>query len=125
MQFGMGGDSGRLAPIFMDQSEYAYLSDSAKSHVDDAVARLLSEAYATARKILTDNSRSLTRLSEALVEFETLSRADIDLAIGGRCGEIRKQREAEEKRKTAERKALAEPVSIPATTLAAAAVDSK
>jgi len=39
-----------------------------------------------------------------LIEFETLSRSEIDLAIAGKSKEIRRVREVEEKRKAEERK---------------------
>jgi ATP-dependent metalloprotease len=112
MQFGMGGtnaDGMALSPVYLNESDYAYLSDAAKAQVDQNVARLVNEAYETAHRILTSKNTDLKNLSEALVEFETLSRTEIDLAVRGRTKEIRKQREAEEKRRTEEKKRLSVP----------------
>jgi ATP-dependent metalloprotease len=108
MQFGMGGgsDNNVVAPIFMNENEYAYLSDTAKAHVDASVARLVSEAYATAHGILSANTKQLRNLSESLVEFETLSKAEIDLAVAGKAKEIRRRRAAEEKARNEEREKL-------------------
>lgn len=113
MQFGMGNpkncdESGHpvLAPIYMNETEYANLSDAAKEQVDANVSRLLSEAYATAYDILKTNVKQLRNLSDSLVEFETLSKQEIDLAVVGKVKEIRKRREAEEKARQAEREKL-------------------
>jgi ATP-dependent metalloprotease len=113
MQFGMGNpktndESGHpvLAPIYMNETEYANLSDAAKEQVDANVSRLLSQAYATAYDILKTNVKQLKNLSDSLVEFETLSKQEIDLAVVGKVKEIRKRREAEEKARQAEREKL-------------------
>jgi ATP-dependent metalloprotease len=123
MQFGMGreDEAGHavLAPIYLNENEYAYLSDSAKAQVDACVARLLTEAYTTAQEILKTNLKQLKNLSESLVEFETLSKVEIDLAVAGRVKEIRRRRKAEEKARQAEREKLK---LATATTAAAAAV---
>jgi ATP-dependent Zn protease len=109
MRFGMGGPDSEgipLAPVYMEESDYAYLSDAAKSQVDANVARLVNEAYTTAHNILTSKHRELKNLSEALVEFETLSRTEIDLAVGGRTKDIKKQRAVDEKRREEEKSIL-------------------
>ena len=107
MQFGMGGsDTNVVAPIYMNENEYAYLSDAAKAQVDASVARLVSEAYTTAHAILSANTKQLRNLSESLVEFETLSKAEIDLAVAGKTKEIRRRRAAEEKARNEEREKL-------------------
>lgn len=105
MRFGMGGPDSEgipLAPVYLEESDYAYLSDAAKSQVDANVARLVNEAYTTAHSILTSKNRELKYLSEALVEFETLSRTEIDLAVGGRTKDIKKQRAVDEKKREQE-----------------------
>ena len=113
MQFGMGtpqtnDEAGHpvLAPIYLNETEYAYLSDAAKAQVDNNVSRLLSEAYATAYDILKNNVRQLKNLSESLVEFETLSKPEIELAVAGKVKEIRRRRKAEEKARQTEREKL-------------------
>ena len=115
MQFGMGGAGSSegmpIAPMFLNDNEYAYLSDAAKAQVDNNVARLLKEAYSTAHTILTDNSKALKRLSEGLVEFETLSKAEIDLAVAGKAKEIRRLREVDTKIRMQEKDKLRLPVA--------------
>lgn len=114
MQFGMGNpkdsfdEAGHpvVAPIYLNETEYAYLSDAAKAQVDTNVSRLLSEAYATAYDLLKGNCKQLKNLSESLVEFETLSRQEIDLAVSGKVKEIRRRRKSEEKARQAERETL-------------------
>jgi len=111
MQFGMSGSDlttgGSIAPIYMNESDYAYLSDSAKAQVDASVSRLLTEAYETAHKILTDNVKGFKNLSEALIEFETLGKEEINLAIVGKRKEIKRLREEESKSRSEERQKLA------------------
>ena len=102
MQFGMGGS------IYMNDSEYAYLSESAKAQVDANVARLLSEAYNAAHSLLSKNLNQLKNLSQALVEFETLSKVEIDLAIAGKNKEIQRFREIDAQAKQRERDTLLE-----------------
>ena len=108
MQFGMGDQEAAVVPIYMNESEYAYLSDSAKAQVDANVSRLLNEAYSAAHALLVKNVKQLKNLSEALVEFETLSKPEIQLAISGKSAEIKRVREIELKAKQLERDALAE-----------------
>jgi ATP-dependent Zn protease len=67
---------------------------------------LLTEAYSTAHSILTSNIKQLRNLSNCLVEFETLSRTEIDLAIAGGNKEIRKQRSTEDRARKEEREKL-------------------
>jgi ATP-dependent metalloprotease len=105
MQFGMGGGN-KINPIFFNEQDYAYLSDSAKNQVDQQVAELLNEAYAQAHAVLASNAKQLKNLSEALIEFETLGRDDLKLAVAGKVTEIRKMREKERQEREAEKKSL-------------------
>jgi hypothetical protein len=69
--------------------------------------QLLTEAYETAHKILTDNVKGFKNLSEALIEFETLGKEEINLAIVGKRKEIKRLREEESKSRSEERQKLA------------------
>ncbi|MFN3944155.1 MAG: ATP-dependent zinc metalloprotease FtsH [Allosphingosinicella sp.] len=51
--------------------------------IDEEVRRLIEEAEATARKVLTDNLDELHRLANALLEYETLSGEESKKAIRG------------------------------------------
>jgi cell division protease FtsH len=56
--------------------------DTAKM-IDQEVRRLIEEAEATARKVLTDNLDQLHRLANALLEYETLNGEESKKAIRG------------------------------------------
>jgi ATP-dependent Zn protease len=120
MQFGMAPATDPqaphiVAPIYMNESDYAYLSDAAKSQVDAHVTQLLTEAYETAHSILTTQSKAFKNLSEALIEFETLGKEEIQLAIAGKRKEIKKLRDKESKARTEERARLASSPQKPVT----------
>jgi cell division protease FtsH len=51
--------------------------------IDSEVRRLIEEAEATARKVLTDNLDELHRLAGALLEYETLNGEESKKAIKG------------------------------------------
>jgi hypothetical protein len=97
---------GAIAPIYMNETDYAYLSDSAKAQVDASVSRILTEAYDSAYKILTENNKGFKNLSEALIEFETLGKEEINLAIAGKRKEIKRLREEESRNKLEEKQQL-------------------
>lgn len=120
MQFGMspGTDFASIQPIYMNENEYAYLSEGAKARVDESVSHLLLEAYKTAESILQTNLKQLRNLSEALIEYETLSKDEINLAIAGKSKEIKKTRDAQEVTRAKERKNLLDTT----TTLSSAVV---
>jgi len=60
-----------------------YSDDTAKQ-IDVAVRKFVDEAYQSAYKILQDNSEVMHRMSLALLERETLDKAEIDLLIEGK-----------------------------------------
>ena len=108
MQFGMSpiGNTTAIVPLYMNENEYAYLSEAAKVRVDESVSALLTEAYTSADTLLRNHQKQLGLLSEALMEFETLSRGEISLAIAGKSKEIKKNRLIEGKKISDEKKSL-------------------
>jgi cell division protease FtsH len=52
--------------------------------IDQEVRRILSEAYATARRILEERRSALEALAQALVERETLTGQDVDWIMEGK-----------------------------------------
>ena len=71
-------------PIFMGKEierKKGYSEDSAKK-IDEAVKAILDEALAECKKLLTDNRDKLDMLTQALVENETLSDAEIRDLLG-------------------------------------------
>jgi cell division protease FtsH len=58
-------------------------SEKKSEQIDDEVARVLTERYAEARKLLQDNRDTLDRVAEALLERETLEGKDLELLRKG------------------------------------------
>jgi cell division protease FtsH len=91
MEYGMSERLGWLR--YRDNQEEVFLGHSvARSQsvseetaqlIDQEVRRLIEEAEATARKVLTDNLDELHRLANALLEYETLNGEESKKAIRG------------------------------------------
>jgi cell division protease FtsH len=91
MEYGMSDKLGWLR--YRDNQEEVFLGHSvARSQsvseetaqlIDQEVRRLIEEAEATARKVLTDNIDELHRLANALLEYETLNGEESKKAIAG------------------------------------------
>jgi len=60
-----------------------YSDDTAKQ-IDVAVRKFVDEGYRSAYKILEENAAVMHRMSQALLERETLDKAEIDLLIEGK-----------------------------------------
>jgi cell division protease FtsH len=60
-----------------------YSDDTAKQ-IDVAVRQFVDEGYKSAHKILEDNAEVMHRMANALLERETLDKAEIDLLIEGK-----------------------------------------
>ena len=54
-----------------------------KAQIDSEVRRVLSESYEETRRILTSRRKDLDTLAKALVQYETLSRAEVDKVLRG------------------------------------------
>jgi cell division protease FtsH len=91
MEYGMSEKLGWLR--YRDNQDEVFLGhsvartqsisgDTAKM-IDQEVRRLIEEAEATARKVLTDNLDQLHRLANALLEYETLNGEESKKAIRG------------------------------------------
>ena len=88
-QFGM---SDKLGNINYSNEQETYLgsqgngmsaSDQMQAVIDDEVKKLVEEGYATAKRILTEKRGDLERLAEGLLEYETLTGAEITRVIAG------------------------------------------
>ena len=60
------------------------ISNQLAEHVDNEINRLLKEAYANAKGIITKNKKKLYILGEALIQYETLSGEEIKDLIAGK-----------------------------------------
>jgi cell division protease FtsH len=59
------------------------MSEETARTIDQEIKKLIEEGEATARKVLTDNLDQLHKLTEALLEYETLSGDEAKRAIAG------------------------------------------
>ncbi|KAI0967976.1 peptidase family M41-domain-containing protein [Xylaria arbuscula] len=64
-------------------SRYETLSSETKALVETEVQRTVNEAYERARKLLTDHRKELDLLARALVDYETLSKEEVEKVIKG------------------------------------------
>ncbi|HET9441236.1 MAG TPA: ATP-dependent zinc metalloprotease FtsH [Longimicrobiales bacterium] len=91
-QFGMSDLVGPMAvgdaeqEVFLGRElvQRREISERTAEAVDAEVKRILDEAYERARQKLQDNRMLLEKISEALLERETLDREDVDLLAAGR-----------------------------------------
>jgi cell division protease FtsH len=91
MEYGMSEKLGWLR--YRDNQEEVFLghsvsraqhvSEETAQLIDQEIRRLIEEAEATARKVLTDHLDELHRLALALLEFETLTGEEAKKAIAG------------------------------------------
>jgi len=88
------GMSDKLGPLLYAQNEEEVflghsvtrtqnVSEATAQIIDQEVKRLVDEAYARARQVLTDHVEDLHRVAKALLEFETLSGDEIQALLRG------------------------------------------
>jgi cell division protease FtsH len=71
--------------VFLGHSvtQHKNMADATAREVDAEVRRIVDTAYATARRILTENIDQLHTISKGLLEYETLSGDDIQALLRG------------------------------------------
>jgi len=71
--------------IFLGRSvtQHKNVSDHTHQIIDSEVSRLIEEADVMARKILTDHNDELEIIAQALLEYETLSGAEVNALLKG------------------------------------------
>jgi cell division protease FtsH len=88
------GFSQKLGPLrYTDNQEEVFLGHSVTQHknlsdataqlIDEEVRRLVEEGEAFARKVLVEHLDQLEVITAGLLEYETLSREDIDALLRG------------------------------------------
>ncbi len=88
------GFSDKLGPLrYEDNSEEVFLGHSVTQHknvsdatakiIDEEIRRLVEAGETFARKILTENMDDLHALAKGLLEYESLSRSDVDAIMKG------------------------------------------
>lgn len=78
------GDKQELVFLGREISEQRDYSESIAEQIDREVRRIIDTEYARARRILVENRQKLDRLSENLLEFETLEAEEFVALIEGR-----------------------------------------
>jgi cell division protease FtsH len=89
------GMSERIGPVsFSDDDHDVFLgrdfvqrkdySERKSEEIDDEITRILTSHYDEAKQLLTDHRDALDRISEALLERETLGSEDLQLLLEGR-----------------------------------------
>ncbi|KAH6633094.1 P-loop containing nucleoside triphosphate hydrolase protein [Boeremia exigua] len=94
------------------KSNYEMVSPETKRLIDNEVRRLIDEARTSAKELLNSKRTELDRLAEALVQYETLDKAEILKVIKGESlpGRIKSSPDAPIKMPT---RALPSPVAPP------------
>jgi len=88
-QFGMSEKLGNIEYVTEQQnylgpqSAQFVAGPEAREMIDSEVRRLVDDGYETARRILTEKSGDLDRLAKGLLEYETLTGAEIGKVIAG------------------------------------------
>ena len=110
-EWGMSEKIGPLAlekssgPVFLgmqSQPKKEYSEAKAKE-VDEEIKRIIDEGYQMATEILKNNMEALTRLSEALLEHETIDSEEVGMLVqGSTLEEISKRRQENQKKLDAE-----------------------
>lgn len=82
MMVTQAGMSDKLGNIDLS-SDYARLSSETKQEIEKEVRRLVEEGRERAMKLLTTNRVQLERLANALVEYETLGKDEMEAVVRG------------------------------------------
>ena len=80
------GDNNEHVFLARDMARTRDYSEDTAQKIDHEVKRLIDESYATATKILQENRDKLEVIAQALLEYETLDRANIEEIM--RTGEL-------------------------------------
>jgi cell division protease FtsH len=90
-EFGMSDKLGRVRysaneqEVFLGHSvaQHQHMSEATAQLVDEEVRRLIEDGEATARRILTDHKDQLEAITQALLEYETLSGDEVNRLLKG------------------------------------------
>ncbi|KAK0704887.1 putative ATP-dependent peptidase [Lasiosphaeris hirsuta] len=79
---GQLGMSEKLGPVEY-MRKYEQLSSETRAMVESEVKKLLDESYLRARTLLISKRKELDLLAKALVEYETLDKAEVEVVLRG------------------------------------------
>jgi cell division protease FtsH len=66
-----------------EMSAVKTFSEQTAREIDAEVHRIVTEQYERAKKVLLEHRPTLDKIADALIEYETLDTADIDLVVAG------------------------------------------
>ena len=72
--------------VFLGMSAGAprmHVADDTAKRIDEEVRAIIDRCYASAKTILEENRQKLDMMAEALLEYETIERAQIDAIMAG------------------------------------------
>ena len=75
------GMSPKVGPVSVTDDDLKHLSPETRRVIEEEERRLLEESKARATKTLQDNSDKLHKLAQALLEYETLTKDEIELVL--------------------------------------------
>lgn len=90
-QYGM---SEAVGPVTINDPDWETLSPDTRTLIDTEVKRLLDESLARAKVLLATHRGQLDRLAAALLDYETLTREEIELVVTGHRLELASLRDA-------------------------------
>ena len=93
-----------------DYNKSKNFSNEIAHEIDKEVRKIIDECYQDAKKILTENQDLVKKISEALLEHETLTKEQIDCLV--ETGKMPEEAKEEETKKLDELKAIAKEKGI-------------
>ena len=79
-----------------DYNKVKNFSDQVALEIDEQVRKIIEECYEKAQKIIGDNKDLIFALSDALMEYETITKEQIESVV--KTGKIKPIEEIEEKK---------------------------
>lgn len=76
------GMSDKLGPVEYGR-RYENLSSETRATIEAEVQKTMKKSYEEVRKLLTEKRHELDLLAQALVQYETLDKAEVELVIRG------------------------------------------
>lgn len=115
-EWGMSERIGPLAlekhegPVFLGMSHQTTkdYSESKAQEIDEEISKIINHGYETALRLLRENREALNNLAQALLQYETIDGAEVEILVsGGTLTEIENRRNESEKLLAKEQKMAA------------------
>lgn len=90
------GYESNTAPVFLGMgqgNQQKNYSEAKAQEIDAEITRIINTGYETAVKVLKDNREALEKITQALLEFETIDGSEVEMLVkGAAVSEIHKVR---------------------------------